>query len=222
MEYEILKSHELILKCTGKEPRGFVCPGWAASDNILKVLIKNNYLYDTSLFPSIFTYAVVLKNIINYSRTPSKLKRILLRRDYAWPFIKSTKPFISDAYYNRTRSTNRERIIELPLPTMHRFTGCMWHTVWFIFGSKYSQKRLKEYLDNYEYFYYLMHPADLISKSDSEKISLSAIERIEWDVKIKRNFMNMAFDLIAESQRPIVTLEKLAEDFLAHEIAEGR
>ena len=61
MEYEVMKSHELITKYTGKEPRGFISPSWSTSGDLIDILIKNNYLYDTSIFPSYFQYLILLK-----------------------------------------------------------------------------------------------------------------------------------------------------------------
>ena len=44
---EIYKSHELIFKCTNKEPKGFISPTWSVSANVIKNLreFDNKILY---------------------------------------------------------------------------------------------------------------------------------------------------------------------------------
>ncbi len=50
---EIFRTHEMILKCTGKEPTGFIAPAWSTSKALVNTLIDLDYLYDTSVFPSL-------------------------------------------------------------------------------------------------------------------------------------------------------------------------
>ena len=49
---EISKSHTIIRKTIGKDPKGFISPAWNTSGNVLKALIELGYTYDTSVFPS--------------------------------------------------------------------------------------------------------------------------------------------------------------------------
>lgn len=213
IEYEILKSHELILKCTSKEPRGFITPGWATSKKIAKILIKNNYLYDTSIFPSFLIYPGIIKNAINHLSRPEEIMNIIRREDYLYPLLKPLHPYFADENYNITIRTNKKKLIVLPLPTLSRTRGSMWHTLWFIFGERYCKKELKKYLDNYEYFYYLMHPADLADQLDIGGRK-TTMERMNIDLREKMGYMQTVFSLITNSKRPVVTLEKLALNFL--------
>lgn len=213
IEYEILKSHELIFKCTSEEPKGFIAPGWATSKKIAKILIENNYLYDSSIFPSLFIYPGVIKNAINHLKKPMEIMNIIRREDYLYPLIKPLRPYFSDENYNVTTITNKKKLVVLPLPTLSRIRGSMWHTLWFIFGEQYCKKELKKYLDNYEYFYYLMHPADLADQRDIGGRK-TTMERMNIGLREKMGYMQTVFDLIANSKRPLVTLEKLALNFL--------
>lgn len=213
IEYEILKSHEIILKCTSKEPRGFIAPGWAASKKIAKILIKNNYLYDTSIFPSLLLYPGIVKNAINHFSRPKEIMNIIRREDYLYPLLKPLHPYFADENYSMTTINNKKKLVVLPLPTLSRIRGSMWHTLWFIFGEQYCKKELKKYLDNYEYFYYLMHPADLADHRDIGGRK-TTMERMNVDLREKMGYMQTVFGLIANSKRPIVTLEELALNFL--------
>lgn len=213
VEYEILKSHELIVKCTSKEPRGFIAPAWATSKKIARVLIKNNYLYDTSIFPSFLIYPGIIKNAINHFSRPKEIMNIIRREDYLYPLTKPLHPYFADENYNVTTEVNEKKLVVLPLPTLSRIRGSMWHTLWFIFGEQYCKKELKKYLDNYEYFYYLMHPADLADQQDIDSRK-TTMERINVSLREKMGYMQTVFSLITNSKRPVVTLEELALNFL--------
>jgi hypothetical protein len=79
-------------------------------------------------------------------------------------FTKSLTPFFADKQFKKTTYSSTEKIVVLPLPTLSRFTISMWHTLLFIFGLKRGLKNVQKHLDHYDYFYYLMHPADLENK----------------------------------------------------------
>ncbi len=49
---EIETTHERIIEATGRTPLGFRGPGFSCPDEVLRVLAKNDYLYDASIFPT--------------------------------------------------------------------------------------------------------------------------------------------------------------------------
>lgn len=212
IEYEILKSHELICICSGREPRGFICPAWATSKKVFKVLVENKYLYDLSVFPSLLLYPAVAKNALNHLRQPREALNIL-RRGYLYPLTAPLTPYFSDENGNKTSFDNQRKIIEMPLPTLSRFRGSIWHIIWFIFSRSFCERQLARYLASYDYFYYLMHPADLANENDIGKRK-STMQRMNVSLSKKRLYMDMVFEQIIESGRPIVTLNKLALSFL--------
>ncbi len=215
IEYEILKSHELILNCTGVEPRGFICPGWSLSKNVIKTLINYNYLYDTSLFPSFLMYLAVIKNAFNHIASREKLFKILSRKDYLYPWTKPKSAFFADENFEVvTAESTSKKIIVLPLPTMNWHTPSIWHTLIFIFGSGYGKKCIDKYLKCSQFFYYLIHPADLMDLSDLKSID-HTIERMETSLATKNLYLNEVFEMIQASQRPIVTMSQLANNFAA-------
>jgi len=59
---EISRTHEIITKCIGKEPKGFIAPAWATSKLLVNTLIDLDYLYDTSVFPSLLFYPMIFRN----------------------------------------------------------------------------------------------------------------------------------------------------------------
>lgn len=212
IEYEILKSHELIYDCSGREPRGFICPAWAVSKKVFKVLVDNKYLYDTSIFPSFLLYPAVVKNALNHLRRPKEAINILAR-NYSYPLISPISPYFIDENGQKASFDNQRKIIEMPLPTLSRFRGSIWHIIWFIFSRRFCKRELAKYLASYDYFYYLMHPADLANENDIKKRK-STMLRMNVSLAKKRLYMDMVFEQIIKSGRPIVTLNKLALSFL--------
>lgn len=214
IKYEILKSHEMIHNCTGIEPKGFICPGWSTSSRVLKVLIDNNYLYDTSLFPSPIIYPAIFKNALNHISKPKKFIEIVSRRDYLFPFIKPISAFISDCNYNETSVFNEKKIVVLPLPTLKRFSLAFWHTLFFIFNKEKGLNSLNVFLNQHNYFYYLMHPADLTDENDIDKNHNLTIERMNVNLKTKEILVKEVFDMFHHSKRPIITMQNMAINFI--------
>jgi peptidoglycan/xylan/chitin deacetylase (PgdA/CDA1 family) len=214
LQYEILKSHELIHNCTNIEPKGFICPGWSTSSKVLKVLIDNNYLYDTSLFPSPIIYPAIFKNALNHLSKPQKVVEIITRRDYLFPFTKPISAFISDSNYKETSVFNEKKIVVLPLPTLKRFSLAMWHTLLFVFNKDKGLNSLNEFLKQHDYFYYLMHPADLTGENDIDKNHNHTIERMNVDLITKEILMRDVLDMFHHSKRPIITMQEMAMNFI--------
>ena len=211
---EILYAHEAIHNCTGIEPTGFICPGWSTSKKVLKVLIDNNYLYDASIFPSPIIYPAVMKNAFNHLSRPKKFIEIISRKDYSFPFSKPISPFISDSNYRETTLSNEKKIIVFPLPTIKRFSLSFWHTLFFVLSKEKVFKRLDTFLNQHPYFYYLLHPMDLIDQKDFQINYNYTVERKKIDVKTKEALLAEVFERIHDSKRPIVTMHQLALNFL--------
>jgi len=209
---EILKSHGLINNCIGKEPKGFICPGWSTSKKVVSELIKLNYLYDTSLFPSYLMIPMVIKNALNHIKRPDKFIEIINRKDIFYPFVKPLTPFFADINFKKTTYDNPNKITILPLPALNR-SMALWHTLFFIFGESKTKNKISDYLNKCEYFYYLLHPADLIDQNDLEKDRLYTIERINVPLDDKKRVMREAFELFKNSGRPFVTMQDIAITF---------
>lgn len=213
IEFEILKAHELILNATGKEPKGFICPGWSTSNNIINTLIDNNYLYDTSIFPSPLIYPAVIKNALNHLKRKDKLIEIINRKDYLFPLTKPNEPFFSSRNYVRTNFEN-SKIVVHPLPTLNKFTTSFWHTILFVFNKEKGLKNLEKYLKNYKYYYHLMHPADLLDTKDIDIDKAHSIERMNVGLDDKLAVFESVFERINDSKRKIITMEDLTLNYI--------
>ena len=189
-----------------------ICPAWATSAKVVEILIENNYLYDTSVFPSFIIYPSFIKNAINHLGKPKKFREIVTRRDILYPLNKPINPFFADKKYRKVDSNAKEKIVVMPLPTLGRSNMAIWHTLLFVFGMQKGKKMLQNYLNKYHNFYYLMHPADLMPQ-EAVHGKKHTIERMDVSLETKMKYAEDVFELIKESKRPIVTMEQLALNF---------
>tara|TARA_B110000902_G_C13902392_1_gene434892 strand:- start:97 stop:606 length:510 start_codon:yes stop_codon:yes gene_type:complete len=154
----------------------------------------------------------VMKNALNHIRRPNKFLEIINRKDILFPFTKPLTPFFADENFAKTSFENPNKITILPLPALNRSLA-LWHTLFFIFGEAKTKVKISKFLDNCEYFYYLLHPADLIDQTDLEKNRLYTIERLNIPLNDKKKVMREAFELFKQSGRLILTMQELAINF---------
>ena len=201
---EIYKSHELIFKCTGKEAKGFISPTWSVSKNVIKNLIKLNYNYDTSFFQSIYLYPAVLKIVLSHlaKKKFRKAYQILDRRDYLIPFKYDEEPFFLNSNMEKVSNTEKESILEMPMPLINNFNPPIWHTAGYVFGWNYLKKKLKKILNKNKPFFYLIHPADFLDQNDLDNKYSLALERMDKSYKHKiENLENMLEYIISHDYK---------------------
>ena len=201
---EIYKSHELIFKCTGKEAKGFISPTWSVSKNVIKNLIKLNYNYDTSFFQSIYLYPAVLKIVLSHlaKKKFRKAYQILDRRDYLIPFKYDEEPFFLNSNMEKVSNTEKESILEMPMPLINNFNPPIWHTAGYVFGWNYLKKKLKKILNKNKPFFYLIHPADFLDQNDLDNKYSLALERMDKSYKHKiENLENMLDYIISHDYK---------------------
>lgn len=217
---EIVQAHELIRKCTGVEPKGFIAPAWSNSQAVTDILIELEYLYDTSVFPSLFLYPMVAKVCVNHLfKDRQKAWHAISRKDYSYPLTKPREPYFARASRGRAARMNHQ-ILVLPLATRSRFAPPLWHTLGFVLGWDYAKNYLKAVLEETSYFYYLMHPADLAGPDDIDARYVHSLERMKVPLQDKLRAVEGMLDIIAASKRRICTLRELAQEILAS--AKGR
>lgn len=221
MEYEVLKSHELIANCVGRDPHGFISPSWSTSGELIDLLTKNKYLYDTSIFPSYFQYLVLLKLMIMTGRGHKNFHpSFKLRRD-KWAFFFAPR----NPYFIKPESLvekQSEGLLMIPLPVATLLRIPCWQTMYFIFGKKFMNWLLPRAMCEHDYFYYLVHPRDLVDYErdlpvefrEKYKDELTVFESLELSIEKKLDYMDHAFRLIADSGRKFVTLETMAQNII--------
>ena len=207
---EIYKSHELIFKCTGKEAKGFISPTWSVSKNVIKNLIKLNYVYDTSFFQSIYLYPAILKIVLSHI-TKKKFKKayeILNRRDYLIPFNYDEEPFFLNSKMQKVPNTEKESILEMPMPLINNFNPPIWHTAGYVFGWNYLKKKLKKILDKDKPFFYLIHPADFLDQNDLDNKYSLALERMDKSYQNKiQNLENILEFIVSNGYKGVKLID---------------
>jgi peptidoglycan/xylan/chitin deacetylase (PgdA/CDA1 family) len=189
---DIYLSHEIIYKKLKVEAKGFCSPTWNFSQNIVKVLDKLNYNYDTSNFNSLWLYPVIAKILFNHL-TNFDLKKsfkILKRKDYLLMLSHNQNP-----YFLQKNSKVKGKILEIPMSSISKFDLPIWHTIGFIFGLDYLVSKVKKYLEKNPFLNYVIHPADFLVKSDLDKRYVNSLNRINNN-QIKDKLLN--FEKILE------------------------
>jgi peptidoglycan/xylan/chitin deacetylase (PgdA/CDA1 family) len=210
---EVMDAHAIIKSACKKDPTGFIAPGWAISKNLIKILIQNNYRYDTSLFPSWFMYIAQLKFLWNFKNDKRRFE-IFKRTDYIANMLGNSQPFFTDGnslYY----SEESGRLLILPLPVTHFTKIPCWHTMKFILPSSMYEYSLNHSLES-KYFYYLVHPTDLMDLHDvpeQYRKKVQILERINVPVKTKTDMMEKALLKIKKQSSRMVTLSEMSEEF---------
>jgi peptidoglycan/xylan/chitin deacetylase (PgdA/CDA1 family) len=202
IQEEVQKAHEIIKNTINIEPKGFIAPGWSTSRKLMEVLIAMNYLYDTSVFPSIVLYPFLLKMFLNHIGD-RRLLKIFHRSDLLYFLYKKR-------HINRQKAGNGE-IIEMPLPTNKYRIAC-WHTLAFMIDIKYFLMIMRSCLKDVQAFYYLVHPADLASQDDLDPKRKIHLERLSHPLQMKLELFEKAIKEILADGRKIVTLEELSKN----------
>jgi len=209
---EISKSHEIIQKCTKKEPKGFICPSWNISNKIISKLINLNYSYDHSIFPSLGLFLLYFKDALNHIGS-KRFFRIIDRKDWIHHFCSSKKPFFVDESLKKIKINKNKKILIMPLPTKSKIHIPLWYTIGFVFGWKFFFKSLKNFLNNNEYFYLLFHPADFTSNQDISFKYKNNLQRFNISVEEKIIILKNVFMMISESKRNCVKMNELANHY---------
>jgi peptidoglycan/xylan/chitin deacetylase (PgdA/CDA1 family) len=216
---EVTRSHDRIFSVVGVEPKGFIAPAWSTSKRLISTLIEMNYIYDTSSFPSFYLYPMAAKIALNHAKNWKKGLRILRRDDWYVPITSSTRPHLIDNKGRRTTSALHSICI-LPLPTLGRTQPCIWHTIGYLLGWKFTHYQTKKLLNKHSGFYYLIHPADFLGLDDLDPRYIHHLARLNQPLKSKINLLREAFAIMKNSDRPVITMLELAnyhKKILTHE-----
>lgn len=211
---EVKRSHDIIQKVTGVEPKGFISPCWSLSPKLIETLLNLNYLYDTSAFPSFLLYPMISKIAFNHWKNPVKGFRALHRKDWLGPLKFPNHPFYLDSKMKVHKVGGKGRLLSLPLPAANRLSPAIWHTIGFIFGWDYVKKAVKKLGSSKDGYYYLIHPADFLGEKDLNKEFLISLERMQVSLDEKIKALDQIFFLLKQTGRPIKTLKEVASSII--------
>jgi len=201
---EVQRSHEAIANVIGREPKGFITPAWSNSYRLSETLLKCGYEYDTSTFPSWMLSPMAVRIALGYRGT-EKAKRILHRRDYIRSLYASRRPTL---FTSQNPQLQGRSLCVLPLPANRLRFPC-WHTTGYMFGWDFHRRLLESCLRDVEYFYYLMHPGDLIAVEDQDPRYAHSLARMSVPLEVKMQRLSEMVAMIANSGRRLVTLSEM-------------
>ncbi|OGV97421.1 hypothetical protein A2W24_05600 [Microgenomates group bacterium RBG_16_45_19] len=145
---EIVKTHQLIKTVCRQAPVGFRSPGYYLDPEIIPMLKKFGYRYDSSVLPG---YAQVL--MTTYAKIKGgqiQHKSFGRTRD----IFSSTKPY---PILNTAKS-----VTELPISILPYLKLPIHTTFIYYFGESYRQLVLRYLRSKPEYVMYLMHAIDFV------------------------------------------------------------
>ena len=129
---EICDARDLLHEKTGADILGFRAPGWNFDADVLLILAENDYLYDSSMFP---TSVMPLAKLIHYRKTRSLGK---LQRSTMGPMrYMFAKNMIHNTRILSKRGNRKLYIYEYPLTTTPFLRLPFFGTMVFEYGLSY-------------------------------------------------------------------------------------
>ena len=174
---EINNAHDIIYEKFKITSSGFCSPTWTFSKNVIKVLTKLNYNYDTSNFNSLWLLPMIgkifLNHLIKFDLTKSL--KLIKRRDY-FQMLRHK----SDCYFvhNNFNDKSRHKILEIPMPSSSKFHIPLWHTIGFMFGFKFLTSQILNYIKTNNFLNYVIHPADILINRDLDHRYVNSLPRL--------------------------------------------
>tara|TARA_B110000483_G_scaffold230057_1_gene294788 strand:+ start:1248 stop:2195 length:948 start_codon:yes stop_codon:yes gene_type:complete len=174
---EIYRSHDIIYKKLKITSKGFCSPTWTFSTNVINVLTKLNYNYDTSNFNSLWLFPMIGKIFLNHMANfdLSKSFKLLKRSDYLQMLKHESDPYF---VYKNFNNKSKKKILEIPMPSSSKFNIPIWHTIGFMFGFNFLIKQISNYMSTNNFLNYVIHPADILINRDLDKRYVNSLPRL--------------------------------------------
>lgn len=205
IEEEIIRAEEAILTATGTRTNMFRGPGFSWSNDLLEVLRKRNYLFDTSLLP---TYISPLMRQYYFWKSKLSKEEKNNRKELFGSFKEGfypLKPF-------KWEFENKRTLQEIPVTTMPVFK-IPFHQSYLLYISGVSLSLMKLYL-RFAIFMckitgtqpsFLLHPLDLIGKDHVPSLAFFPGMNIKSERKLKVfditiNTLKKHFELVPMSK----------------------
>ncbi|MBI1971525.1 MAG: polysaccharide deacetylase family protein [Candidatus Wildermuthbacteria bacterium] len=112
-EKEVELSERLIEQHVGQRPVGFRNPGWNINNDMVEILGRRGYLYDSSIFPSFLNPLLKLMHYRAMSDRPFPDRTTLGRMEYMFAPVRPYHPSLSSFSKKGTAP-----LIEFPLPVV--------------------------------------------------------------------------------------------------------
>lgn len=187
IEAEIVKTEVAIKELTGQQTVGFRGPGFSCSDQVLRTLLKRNYLYDGSTFP---TFLGPIARAYTFFKSCLSKKEQETRKGLFgnwWDGFQSNHPFRwSD------KALGQKTLLEIPVTTMPLLKIPI-HGTYYLFLAGYSKTLAKAYFWSAVQLCrmlgvqpsLLLHPLDFLGCDDEPELAFFPAMNQTSEVKIK-------------------------------------
>ena len=199
IEKEIEMAENSIFTATGYKTLGFRGPGFSWSMDLLKVLEKRGYLYDTSILP---TWLGPLARRYYFWKANLSDREKDARKELFGKFTEGFRPL--EPYYPDTG--NGRGIMEIPVTTMP-LLRVPFHLSYLLYISRFSPFLMKAYLNKALFLckctgvrpVYLLHPLDIIGGDKISELSFFPGMDLPSDQKV--NVFKQVLSRIKRSYR---------------------
>jgi peptidoglycan-N-acetylglucosamine deacetylase len=201
IEKEIEKAEESIFRATGHKTRGFRGPGFSWSVDLLKVLKKKGYMYDSSSLP---TWLGPLARKYYFWKADLSDQEKEDRKELFGKFTEGFRPL--KPYYLDTG--NGKGLLEIPVTTIP-LLRVPFHLSYLLYISRFSPMLMRAYLNKALLFckitgvspVFLLHPLDIIGGDKISELSFFPGMDIPSDQKVK--VFKQVLGRIKSSYRPL-------------------
>ena len=182
---EVERAENAIINATGQRPRGFRGPGFSWSVDLLKVLEKRGYLYDSSSLP---TWLGPLARKYYFWKSDLSKEEKKARKELFGKFadgLSPIKPHFIDLGAGK-------KILEIPVTTIPLFR-VPFHLSYLIYLSRFSYILMKAYLNLALVLCkftgvrptFLLHPLDIIGRDKLSELSFFPGMDLPTEKKVK-------------------------------------
>ena len=205
---EIRVTHDRIVACFGRRPRGFRGPGFSCPPELLQVLAESGYEYDASIFP---TSMAPIARAVFLARTRLKgADRERAKKLYGG-FAAMRQP---NAPFRRTVDSCEKTLWEIPVTVMPGLRTPI-HFSYLTFLASYNVPLAKGYfrsaLATCRRFNVppslLLHPPDFLGAEDRSDLGHLPGMKMRRDHKLK--FVAWALELLAEQFQVLTIADQI-------------
>lgn len=148
---EITRAHCEITKVCGRPPVGFRGAGYYQDNEIISILQRLGYKYDSSVLPG---FASFLMESYALLKGRENKRKTFGAKSY---FLKKDKPYIIKTSYHKNR------LLELPISILPLVRLPIHTTFAYFFGSPYRDLVLRYLNSKPTYMLYLFHAIDFVN-----------------------------------------------------------
>jgi hypothetical protein len=220
-EDEIARAEEALSDITGEMVYGFRAPGYDVSEDILKILGKRGYIYDSSVLPT-FAGPVIrrisrakLKDVLGADELKTRSNHYG-KLSYGLAPMRPYRPSFKKIWHEESED-NDNKVWELPISTS-RFFRMPIHSS-FILALCQINYKLGMSIMRWEmkvrgtYMNYLFHPLEFVDIRDHKDLKVQNGAGLPFSRKIY--ICEEILDRLSSGSRPVSTIEFLRSEGIA-------